>query len=905
MATFQKKLQFLKKEIKQWNHTTFGNIFSAQATLNQEMKQIQNRIIAKGRTEDLTKQEQSIEDQLHNRAQQEEILWRQKSRIRWLKEGDKNTKFFHKTTVQRRMHNLISHIQNDQGERVETHEEHNLLLLQPIQLHEVDNAVKNLKSGKAPGPDGFTSDFFHHFWDLIQIEVWQLVEESRALRWMYPGLNATFLALIPKSAKANKPEKYRPIVLCNIIYKILSKVIATRLNPLLPLIISPEQSGYVEGRQITDGIILTHEIIHSLKQTKKLGMLLKIDLSKAFDSISWQYIQKILNAFGFDPSWTRWILSLLSSSLFSILINGIPSETFRPSRGIRQGDPLSPFLFVIIAEGLGRTIKSASLTHRLKGLSFNNSPSFSHQKFMDDNMLYGHPSVQEAQLLKDLLSTFSEATGALINRVKSQIFFFNTPVSTQKSIARILGFTIASLPSKYLGAPMIASALKHSSWTDLLDKFEAKLSLWTYRSLNMASRVILIKAILQSLPLYLFSLLEAPKWIIKAIRNLQRNFLWGSSNHNRKWALVKWDKVCLPKQAGGIGIRVPEHSNTVMGAKLWWRWLAHPNTSWASLWTAKYASNKPIEDRIRMSELSVGSIIWNAAIQHRHLIQRHCFWEIKNGSTAKFWDDSWQQFPKLRDLLYDLLLPQQDPQPSETVHLYWRPSNNQKFRKWKGIDQILSEEGYEGTKQILSEELKKRQITIDEGPDILRWGYEEKGTFSTKEAYNIITKDRIIKDKLWDQIWGSSTWPKVSTFLWLLSHNRILTWDNLRKRSFSGPSICLNCKQVEETSIHLLQHCHLGRQLWEKAIFRCQKYHRVQGDLKATLRNWQQSPYQSRLLNLLWQLIPGLLMWNIWKERNRRIFKNQYQTVDQIWIILLRNLKESLSIHNWVAKDLP
>eukprot|EP00253_Pinus_taeda_P014111 PITA_14111 len=240
--------------------------------------------------------EQRIEDQLQNRALQEEIIWRQKSRIKWLKEGEKNTKFFHNTTVQRRMHNLISHIQNEQGERVESHEgieenflryfqkvhqepnidrlpaiekilphiprlispEHNNLLLQPIQLHEVDTTVRNLKSGKAPGPDGFTSDFFHHFWDLIQIEVWQLVEEYRALRWMYPGLNATFLALIPKSAEANKPEKYRPIAFCNITYKIVSKVIANRLKPLLPLLISPEQSGYVEGRQITDGIILTH-----------------------------------------------------------------------------------------------------------------------------------------------------------------------------------------------------------------------------------------------------------------------------------------------------------------------------------------------------------------------------------------------------------------------------------------------------------------------------------------------------------------------------------------------------------------------------------------------------------------------------------------------------------------------
>lgn len=346
------------------------------------------------------------------------------------------------------------------------------------------------------------------------------MEESRALRWMYPGLNATFIALIPKGEDSNTPDKYRPIALCNIIYKITSKVIATRLKPLLPLLISPEQSGYVEGHQIMDEIILTHEIIHSLQQSKKPGMLLKLDLSKAFDTLSWAYIQKILLAFGFAHSWVRWIFNLLSLVFFSVLINGIPSATYRPSRGIRQGDPLSPFLFVIMAEGLGRSITSARLAQQLKGLSFNNSPAYSHQQFVDDNMLFGHPSVQEARLLKSILSIFSDAFGALINRVKSQIFFFNTPIPTQKAIGRILGFTIASLPSKYLGAPLVASALKHSSWKQLLEKLESRLSLWTNRALNMASRIVLIKAILQSMPLYLFSILAAPKWVLKEIKNL-------------------------------------------------------------------------------------------------------------------------------------------------------------------------------------------------------------------------------------------------------------------------------------------------------------------------------------------------------------------------------------------------
>lgn len=210
---------------------------------------------------------------------------------------------------------------------------------------------------------------------------------------MFPGVNATFIALVPKVDQPSTPDKYRPIALCYIIYKIVSKIIASRLKPLLPLIISPEQSRYIKGRQITDGIILTHELIHSLKISKKPGMLLKQDLSKAFDSLSWKYIEEVLMAFGFAASWVRWIMSLISSSFFSVLMNGIPSATFQPSRGIRQGDPLSPFLFVIMAESLGRSIRSTQQSFRLKGLSFHNSPIFTHQQFVDDNMLFGHPSV--------------------------------------------------------------------------------------------------------------------------------------------------------------------------------------------------------------------------------------------------------------------------------------------------------------------------------------------------------------------------------------------------------------------------------------------------------------------------------------------------------------------------------
>eukprot|EP00253_Pinus_taeda_P010996 PITA_10996 len=399
-----------------------------------------------------------------------------------------------------------------------------------------------------------------------------------------------------------------------------------------------------------------------------------------------------------------------------------------------------------MAEGLGRCINSAILSRNLKGITLHQAPTIYHQQFVDDNMIFGHSSVQEARALNTLLDNFSKASRDLINKVKSQIFFFNTHPTTQRAIARILGFSIATLPSKYLGAPLIASAQKHSSWTTLLQKLEAKLFLWTHHALNMASRLVLINAVLQSMPLYLFSILAAPKWVLKAIKKLQRNFLWGSTGPNRKWALVNWEKACLPKNVGGIGLRDPEHSNLIMGAKIWWKWLSYPSTPWARIWTAKYANNFPLEERIRMSEI------------------RRLHSSILDRLMAAIPEPS-KSYPRQ---------PVQDINQQEKVNHFWNSNNESEHRDWKEARNILPDSP-EAIQRSLAEELQKRKILKEIGQDKLRWGYEEKGTFKTKEAYHIILKDQLIKDKLWEKIWSMPIWPKISTFLWLLSHNRILT----------------------------------------------------------------------------------------------------------------------------------
>jgi hypothetical protein len=633
-------------------------------------------------------EEEQLQVQLEQRRRQEEILWRQKSRVQWLKEGEKNTKFFHRTMIHRRHINRITHLEDEQGQLIRDHErieeelhryyqtlltennedraaaisrvtshipklitpEQNAALNRPISKEEVDKAVKDMPPGKAPGPDGFTTDFFHHCWDIIGQDVWEVVEESRSSGQVLQAFNATFLTLIPKEERVTNPKQFRPIALCNVIYKIITKVIANRLKPILPFIISKEQAGYVEGRQIMDSVILANEVVSSLKTTKTPGMLIKLDLSKAFDRANWQYLRAILKSFGFDHAWVHWILNLTSSAFFSILVNGVPSRPFSASRGIRQGDPLSPFLFVLMAEGLGRYIKSAVLEGTLQGLPLHNiRPAPSHSQFIDDTLLMNSPTAREALKLNSILSDFTEASGMTLNLEKSKLFFFNTPTAVQLHISRILGIPRSSLPSNYLGIPLTGAPTKTISWDSLLISISNRLSNWTFRPLNLAARLVLLKSVLQTLPTYLFTALAAPKHIIKAIRNIQRNFLWQGVQAKKKWALVGWEKVCTPKGRGGLGLQDPEKLNQIMGAKIWWRWLKTPDALWAQIWKRKYAPTMQPDQLIRHNIKIQGSNIWNTAWQNRDMIQKHAFWEIRNGDSARFWQDSWQQLKPLQD----------------------------------------------------------------------------------------------------------------------------------------------------------------------------------------------------------------------------------------------------------------
>eukprot|EP00253_Pinus_taeda_P006840 PITA_06840 len=243
---------------------------------------------------------------------------------------------------------------------------------------EVNEVIKEMHNGKAPGPYGFNIDFFKACCEIVKHDILEVVEDSRNSKtilktrfddephWLVRNASTNYFLCDFAEYSLNNVMDHRS--LNSLILKTLNVsfiALIPKLKPLLPTLVSQEQTGYVERRKIINNIIQAHEVVHSLKNNKQAGMIIQLDLAKAYDKLIWSYIRDVLKAYGFDHNWIRWVMALVRSASFSILLNGSPSRTFWPLRGLRQGDPLSPFLFILMLEGLGKVINAAKAEGRI------------------------------------------------------------------------------------------------------------------------------------------------------------------------------------------------------------------------------------------------------------------------------------------------------------------------------------------------------------------------------------------------------------------------------------------------------------------------------------------------------------------------------------------------------------
>jgi hypothetical protein len=407
------------------------------------------------------------------------------------------------------------------------------------------------------------------------------------------SLNATFVSLIPKKHGADELKDFRPISLVGGMYKIIAKLLANRLKVVLGKIISPSQSAFVKGRQILDSVLIANECLDSRLKASLPGVLCKLDLEKAYDHVNWDFLIYLLRRCGFSDKWRKWIYFCVSSIRFSILVNGSPCGFFPSSRGIRQGDPLSPMLFVIVMEAFSRLIDKATNASMLSGFSVGNldrAPMVvSHLLFADDTLIFCEVDPTHLFHLRSILIWFEATSGLRINLGKSELVQVGE-VPCLEELADILRCKTSKLPMKYLGLPLGAKFKSKDIWNPIIEKMECRLAGWKRIYLSKGGRVTLIRSTLSNLPTYFLSLFPIPADVANRIEKIQRNFLWGTTEEVAKIHLVKWDMVCSPYSHGGLAIKNLRRFNEALLGKWLWRFGVEREAFWRKIIMVKYGS---------------------------------------------------------------------------------------------------------------------------------------------------------------------------------------------------------------------------------------------------------------------------------------------------------------------------
>jgi hypothetical protein len=294
-------------------------------------------------------------------------------------------------------------------------------------ISEVTEAIQQLKGSSAPGPDGITALFYQKFWNVIGQDILDYTLNILNKGGNPGQINHTFLSLIPKITNPSTPSDFRPISLCNVIMKIVTKTVANRVKTILPNIINEAQSAFLTGRMITDNSLIAFEAFHYLKKHRKTNqgyVGIKLDIAKAYDSLEWEFIEKTLIAMGFPTRCVILIMTCIRSVSFSILVNGQPTEVFYPQRGIRQGDPLSPYIFILCAEVLSGLISDSREKGQIHGISIaTNAPCITHLLYADDSLLFCKAKPEEALIISNILEKYQLMSGQKVNMHKSEMVF--------------------------------------------------------------------------------------------------------------------------------------------------------------------------------------------------------------------------------------------------------------------------------------------------------------------------------------------------------------------------------------------------------------------------------------------------------------------------------------------------
>ena len=443
---------------------------------------------------------------------------------------------------------------------------------EPITLNELYNSLKTFGKNKSPGNDGLTAEFFILFWDDMGILLLESLSESFIKEELSTSQRQAIITLIDKKGKDRQYLKnWRPISLINVDYKILTKALSFRLKKCLASIIHQNQTGFVEGRKIFDSIRTIQDVFEYTKLKDIEGMLIFIDFEKAFDSINWTFMNLALEKLNFGLSFTKWVKILYTNISSCIINNGITSPYFDLSKGVRQGDPLSPYLFIIAKEFLAQTIRQSA---DVKGIKLGQHEQ-KMTMYADDTTMF-LSDTKSAKCLFKIIHEFTKVSGLSINIEKTEGVWLG---KNRNSKDTPFGIKWTKNPVKALGI-YFSNNTKDSeqiNFEDKIKKLERQLHWWKARGLTLQGRILITKTIGLSKFSFLANILHIPKDIISKVNQLIYKFIWKG-----KIDKVKRDIMIQSYENGGL--KVDDFNLVVESTKITWikSFLYGPDTDWKS-----------------------------------------------------------------------------------------------------------------------------------------------------------------------------------------------------------------------------------------------------------------------------------------------------------------------------------
>ena len=376
------------------------------------------------------------------------------------------------------------------------------------------------------------------------------------------NVNSNLIVLVPKSPGAKAMGDFQ--------FKIITKILADRLATIAMRIVSVEQQGFIKELNISDCVILASKAINYMDKRQIGGNIaLKVDISKAFDTLAWEFLIVVLTQFGFSMIFIQWIQTILHSARLSIFVNAKAVGFFSCSRGVRQGDPLSPLLFCLAEEVLSRAITTTHAEGHISPMVYSRGVAFpTHILYADDIMIFCTGTKRNIRCLLNIFLDYSNVSGQLVNHTKSRFFTGAMTNARVQMLAAMLGFCAGSIPFIYLGCPIFKGKPKASHFISITDRIRAKLATWEGATLSIMRRIQLVKSTIHGMLVYSFNVYMRLRRLLCLLDSWIKNFILSGDIHSWKIFTVSWKIMCRAWSAGGLDIKSTHMINDSLMLKL-------------------------------------------------------------------------------------------------------------------------------------------------------------------------------------------------------------------------------------------------------------------------------------------------------------------------------------------------